>query len=363
VSHTIADIAEAVGAEAFGATDLEIFSAKEPGDAGPNDLALAVNERYAGGLAKGRARAAMLWQGADWQALGLEAAIIPRRPRFAMSGLTALLDPGPGYGRGIHPTAIIREGAEIGEGVSLGAFCVIGERAKIGARTVLGPHVYVGCDAEIGEDSLLHVGARVGARVRIGARYIAQAGATVGMDGFSFVTPEESAVEQARANLGGEVAAAPQVWARIASLGSVVIGDDVELGSNSTIDSGTIRATRVGRGTKFDNQVHIGHNVVIGEDCLFAGMVGVGGSTTIGNNCVFGGQVGITDNTSVGDGVVAGGASVILSKVPAGRVILGYPATKMDNQMEIYKALRRLPRMAQELAELKAELAALKSRG
>jgi UDP-3-O-[3-hydroxymyristoyl] glucosamine N-acyltransferase len=345
VSHTIADIAEAVGAEAFGATDLEIFSAKEPGDAGPNDLALAVNERYAGGLAKGRARAAMLWQGADWQALGLEAAIIPRRPRFAMSGLTALLDPGPGYGRGIHPTAIIREGAEIGEGVSLGAFCVIGERAKIG------------------EDSLLHVGARVGARVRIGARYIAQAGATVGMDGFSFVTPEESAVEQARANLGGEVAAAPQVWARIASLGSVVIGDDVELGSNSTIDSGTIRATRVGRGTKFDNQVHIGHNVVIGEDCLFAGMVGVGGSTTIGNNCVFGGQVGITDNTSVGDGVVAGGASVILSKVPAGRVILGYPATKMDNQMEIYKALRRLPRMAQELAELKAELAALKSRG
>ncbi|WP_322865852.1 UDP-3-O-(3-hydroxymyristoyl)glucosamine N-acyltransferase [Aquicoccus sp. G2-2] len=361
MGHTIADIAKAVGAEAFGATELEIASAAEPADAGPDDLALAMNQRYAEGLSKGRARAAMLWQGADWQALGLEAAIIPQRPRFAMAGLTAALDLGPGYGRGIHPTAIIREGAEIGEGVSLGAFCVIGERAKIGPRTVLGPQVYVGTDAVIGEDSMLHVGARIGARVTIGARFIAQAGATIGMDGFSFVTPEENAVEQARATLEGEVSARPQAWARIASLGSVIIGDDVEVGSNSAIDAGTIRATRIGRGTKLDNLVHIAHNVVVGEDCLFAGMVGIAGSTTIGNNCVFGGQVGVTDNTTVGDGVVAGGAAVILSKVPAGRVVLGYPAVKMDSHMEMYKALRRLPRMAQELAEMKAELAALKS--
>ena len=362
MSHTIAEIAEALGAKALGALELEITGAAEPADAGPADLALAMKPDYAAGLAKGRARAAMLWEGADWQAMGLEAAIVPTRPRYAMAGLTAALDPGHGYAPGIHPTAIIGDGAELGADVSVGAFTVIGASARIGAGSILGPQVYVGTGSSIGDGALLHPGVRVGPRVRIGARFIAHPGACIGMDGFSFVTPEVGAVEQARASLGTEVDAKAQSWVRIHSLGAVEIGNDVELGCNACIDAGTIRPTRVGNGTKIDNLCHVAHNCVVGNDCLFAGMVGIAGSTTIGNNVIFGGQVGVTDNTTVGDGVVAGGAAVILSKVPAGRVILGYPAVRMDLHVDMYKAQRRLPRMMEEFAEMKARLAELESR-
>ncbi|MDU8926899.1 UDP-3-O-(3-hydroxymyristoyl)glucosamine N-acyltransferase [Alisedimentitalea sp. MJ-SS2] len=363
MSHTIEQIAKALGATALGALDLEIDGAAEPADAGPGDLALAMKPEYAKGLAAGQARAAMLWQGADWQAMGLEAAIIPARPRYAMAGLTAALDEGHGYTPGIHPTAIVGEGVELGQGVSIGAHTVVASGARIGAGSVLGPQVYVGIDSEVGEGALLHVGARIGPRVRIGARFIAHSGVTIGMDGFSFVTPEINAVEKGRASLGEETEAEAQSWVRIHSLGAVIIGDDVELGCNTCIDAGTIRATRVGNGTKMDNLCHIAHNVVIGRDCLFAAMVGIAGSTTIGNNVVMGGQVGVTDNTTVGDGVVAGGASAILSKVPAGRMVLGYPAVKLDLHVDMYKAQRRLPRMMEEFAEMKARLAALEAKG
>lgn len=361
--QTIADIAEALGATALGDLDLEISGAAEPADAGPHDLALAMSEKYAARLSEGRARAALLWDGADWQALGLEAAIIPARPRYAMAGLTAALDPGHGYTPGIHPTAIIGEGAELGADVSVGAYTVIAAGARIGAGSVLGPQVYVGVESEIGEAAMLHAGVRIGPRVRIGARFIAHPGCAIGMDGFSFVTPEVSAVEKGRASLGAEMDAAAQSWTRIHSLGAVEIDDNVELGCNSCVDAGTIRPTRIGAGTKIDNLCHVAHNVVIGRDCLFAAMVGIAGSTTIGNNVVLGGQVGVTDNTSVGDGVVAGGAAVVLSKVPAGRMILGYPAVKMETHVDMYKAQRRLPRMMEEFAEMKARLAALEASG
>ncbi|MCF3594243.1 UDP-3-O-(3-hydroxymyristoyl)glucosamine N-acyltransferase [Rhodobacteraceae bacterium LMO-12] len=362
MGQTIAEIAEALGAQALGALDLVITGAAEPSDAGPNDLALAMSEKYAAGLANGRARAAMLWQGADWRALGLEAAIIPARPRYAMAGLTAALDPGPGYISGIHPTAIIGEGVDLGEGISVGPYAVIGAGARIGAGSVLGPQVYVGVDSEIGADALLHVGAKIGPRVKIGARFIGHPGICIGMDGFSFVTPEVNAVEKGRASLGAETDAQAQSWVRIHSLGAVEIGEDVEIGCNTCVDAGTIRPTRIGNRTKMDNLCHIAHNVVVGEDCLFAGMVGIAGSATIGNNVVFGGQVGVSDNITIGDGVVGGGAAVILSKVPAGRMVLGYPAVKMDLHVDMYKAQRRLPRMMQELSDMKARLAALEGK-
>lgn len=357
MSHTIAEIAEALGAEALGDLSLEITGAAEPATAGPGDLALAMKPAFAAGLAQGRARAAMLFEGADWQAMGLAAAIIPARPRFAMAGLTRMMDRGAGYGRGIHPMAVIEPGAELAADVSVGAFAVIASGVRIGAGSVIAPHCHIAVDAEIGPDALLHAGVRIGPRVRIGARFIAHPGAVIGGDGFSFVTPEENAVEKARASLGDSGDTKAQAWVRIHSLGAVVIGDDVEIGCNSCVDAGTIRPTRIGNGTKIDNLCHIAHNVVVGDDCLFAAQVGIAGSTRIGNNVVLGGQVGVTDNTTIGDGVVAGGASKVLNKVAAGKVILGYPAVKMDTHLDMYKALRRLPRMMEEFAALKARLA------
>ena len=174
----------------------------------------------------------------------------------------------------------------------------------------------------------------------------------IGADGFSFVTPEKSRAEAARETMGDASAAEAQSWTRIHSLGSVVIGDDVEVGANSCIDAGTIRPTTIGDGCKIDNQVHVAHNCEVGRDCLFAGQVGIAGSVQIGDNVILGGQVGVVDNIFIGDGVVAGGGTVILSNAPAGRVLLGYPAVKMETHVETYKALRRLPRLAAQVAEL-----------
>ena len=144
----------------------------------------------------------------------------------------------------------------------------------------------------------------------------------------------------------------PQNWARIHSLGSVQIGDDVELGANCCIDRGTVRDTKIGNGVKIDNLAQIGHNVTIGNDCLICAQVGIAGSTRIGNNVVLGGQTGVSDNLFIGDRVITGGATKVLSNIPEGRVMLGYPAVKMETHLEIYKSLRRLPRMLRDVAAL-----------
>ncbi len=356
MGYTVSEVATALGAKAVGAVDVVINGASEPAMAGAADLALAMDPKYADGLAQGQAQAAVLWDGADWQALGLKAAIFVPRPRYAMSGLTALLDAGPEIDAGIHATAVIHSEAVIGDGAAIGPFVVIGRGAVIGARARIASHVSVAEGARIGDDALLLQGVKIGARVVIGDRFIAQPGGVIGSDGFSFVTPEKSTVEQAREKLGKDVQASAQSWTRIHSLGTVEIGDDVETGANVTIDRGTIRATIIGRGTKLDNQVHIGHNVQVGEDCLLCGQVGIAGSSRIGNRVVMAGQCGVSDNIFVGDDVVAGGATKIFTNAPAGRILLGSPAVKMETHVEMQKALRRLPRLAKRVAELKAML-------
>lgn len=351
--YTIEDIAAALGAKAFGAVDVSVTGAAEPAMASADDLALAMDEKYAKGLSGSAARAAIVWDGADWQALGLEAAIVVPRPRYAMSGLTQLLDQGPEIAPGVHPSAVIDPTAEIRADAAIGPLVVIGPRAKVGARAKIASHVSIAEDVVIGADALIHAGCRIGARVIIGDRFFAQPGAVIGSDGFSFVTPEKSRVEEARASLGTETEAVNTSWTRIHSLGTVEIGDDVELGANCCIDRGTIRATKIGRGTKLDNLVHIGHNVEVGEDTLLCGQVGIAGSTKIGNRVVMGGQVGVSDNITVGDDVVAGGASKILTKVPAGRVVLGYPAMKMEQFVQAGQNWRRLPRLMDDVKALK----------
>ncbi|EEE38285.1 UDP-3-O-(3-hydroxymyristoyl) glucosamine N-acyltransferase [Rhodobacteraceae bacterium KLH11] len=353
MQFTIQQIAEALGAEADGQTSLTILRAAEPGDAGPTDLAMAMSPKYAEALKNGAARAAVLWDGADWKALGLEAAIFVQRPRRAMAGITAMLDRGQGIAPGIHPSAIIDPTAEIGADVAIGPLTVVGARAQIGAGSVIGAHCVVGMDAMLGEGALLREMVSIGARAQIGKRFIAQPGARIGGDGFSYVTPEVSGAENARKTLGDQGEAKAQSWLRIHSLGAVEIGDDVEVGSNCTVDNGTIRNTVIGSGSKLDNLVHVGHNTRVGRDCLLCGQTGVSGSVEIGNNVVLGGQTGVVDNIFIGDGVISGGGTKILSNVPAGRVIMGYPGIKMETHTDIYKAQRRLPRLARDVEALK----------
>lgn len=354
MTHTISDIAEALGAKAFGDLGLAITRVAEPSMASPNDLALATDEKYAADLAKGSARAAMLWPGADWTALGLEAAIIAPRPRYALAGLSARMDKGQGFAPGIHPSAVVDESAKLASDVSVGPLTIIGAGAHIGEGSVIGPGCFIGADARIGAKAYLREQVSIGARVTIGARFIAQPGVRIGGDGFSFVTPEKSAVEEVRETLGEQSKTDAQSWSRIHSLGSVTIGDDVEIGANSCVDCGTIRDTVVGNGCKIDNLVQIGHNVAIGHDCMICAQSGIAGSSRLGNNVVLGGHTGVSDNVFIGDRAITGGATVVLSNIPAGRVMLGYPAVKMETQLEIHKAQRRLPRLARDVAELKS---------
>lgn len=350
----LADIAAALGARAEGDVTLLVRRAAEPAEAGPDDLALAMNPKYAGGLAKGRAQAAVLWNGADWRGLGLKAAIFVDRPRLAMSGITRAFDAGPDIAPGVHPTALIDPSAVIGDLAAIGPFVIVGRDTRIGARARVAAHTFIGEDSQIGDDALILQGVRIGARIRIGHRFVCQPGAVIGADGFSFVTPEESGVEQVRETLGSRETVVGQSWLRIHSVGSVEIGDDVEIGANCAIDRGTIRATRIGSGTKLDNLVHMGHNVEVGQDCLLCGQVGIAGSARIGNRVVMGGQCGVSDNIFVGDDVIAGGATKIFTNAPAGRVLLGSPALKMETHVEAWKNIRRLSRLFAQVAELRA---------
>jgi len=348
---TIAELARALDARVWGDGSLIVTGAAEAGEAGEGQISLATSPAYAERLKPGGM--AILAEGMEPEALGLRAAILVQRPRFAMVGLTRAFDRGPEIAPGIHPTAVIDPSAEIGDGAAIGPFVVIGARVKLGPGARIASHVSIGRDTVIGRDAMFHPGARIAHEVRIGDRVYLHPGASVGADGFSFVTPEKSGVEEIRQSLGERHEFREQHWTRIHSLGGVELGDDVELGANATVDRGTMRATRIGRGTKIDNLVQVGHNSIVGEDCMLCGQVGVAGSVRIGNRVVLGGQVGVSDNIFVGDDVIAGGSTKIFTNAPAGRVLLGSPALKMEAQIEAQKNIRRLPRLYAQVAELR----------
>ncbi|QFS82250.1 UDP-3-O-acylglucosamine N-acyltransferase [Roseivivax sp. THAF40] len=361
--HTIDEIAHALGLKAVGDGAIAVEGVAEPADCPPDRLAIALKPAFAEQLGQGEAQAALLWDGADWQGMGLKAAILAKRPRYALSGVSAAFDPGQGYGAGIHETAHIDPSARIAPDVAVGPFTVIGAEVEIGTGSVIGPQVFIGRGARIGAGALVHAGARIGAGVTAGDRLIVQFNAVIGSDGFSFVTPEVSGVERARESLGDQGAAEAQPWARIHSLGAVTLGDDVEVGANSSIDRGTVRDTGIGTGTKIDNNVQVGHNVVVGQHCLLCGMVGIGGSTVIGDHSVLGGQSGVGDNLKIGARVILGAGTLALSNVPEGRVMMGYPAMKMDQNIEAYKGLRRLPRLFREVDALRKAVSKLSGNG
>lgn len=363
---TVAELAQSLGARLWGEGGLTISGAAEPADAGPDGagghrIAIATAPQYAERLQPGAV--ALIAEGMEPEPLGLRAAVIVGRPRLALAGLTRRFDPAPVAAPGIHPSAVIDPTAEIGADAAIGPFVVIGAGVRIGRGARIASHVSIGARSVIGADVLIHPGARIAHDVRIGDRFIMHPNASIGADGFSFVTPEESGVEEIRRNLGIRGEVKPQHWTRIHSLGAAEIGDDVEVGAGSCIDRGTIRATRIGDGTKIDNHVQIGHNVTIGTDCMLCGQVGVAGSTRIGNRVVLGGKVGVSDNIFIGDDVIAGGGTDIYTNVPAGRVILGSPAVKMESHVEIQKGIRRLPRLYAQVAQLQETVKKMLDKG
>ena len=356
VRFTVGEIAQALDAEACGDSSLQVSGIAEPKACRADDLALAMAPEFAKEISRGAARAAILRTGTAWESLGLEAAIVVDQPRFALALATKLFDPGPDVPEGIHPTAIIGNSAEIGEGTSIGPYSIIGEGARIGQGGVIGAHVAIDRDAQIGIGALIHHGVRIGRSVRIGDRFIAHANSVVGSDGFSYATPSPGAVDEVRSTLGGRLTQKQAEYMRVHSLGTVELDDDVEMGACSVIDRGTIAATVVGEGTKIDNHVHIAHNVRIGKHCLVCAHLAIAGSAVIGDRVVLAGMVGVSDHVNVGHDVVATGASKLFRDVQPGRSVMGSPAVDLDLNIKMYKSLRKVPRMIAEFNVLKKRI-------
>ncbi len=344
------DIAQALAGRLDGDGAIEIDRLVHPAQAErPSDLALAISADAAAALAGSKAKAVVVLANHPVPSGLFRAVIAIDDGRVALAKLTALFDRGPAHDQGIHPTAIIAPDAKLGEGVSIGAYAVVGPRSRIGAGTAIMPQVTIGADVTIGAQGVFHAGVRIGDRSTIGDRVIVHANAVIGSDGFSFAPDLTSAA----------AFTADVTLTRVHSLGSVVVGDDVEIGACTTIDRATLESTRVGRGTKIDNHVHIGHNVRIGESCIVCGMVGISGSVTIGDRVRLGGGVGIGDHLRIGDQAVVGAGSGVAGNVPAGVFVSGYPAVPHRRALENILYSGRQKRLHEKVEALASRLGAV----
>jgi len=344
------DIAAALSAPVEGDGSIEIAGIADPAHASGSDLALAMTRESVPALAHTKARAVIVALKVAAAVDRFDAVIKVEHPRQALAVLTRLFERPVHRGSGIHPSAVVAPDAHVDNGVSIGPLSVIGPRARVGAGTALLAHVTVGADAVIGRDCLFHPGARIGDRVVIGDRVILQHNVSLGADGFSYAAPAPG-----ERSAGDEMS----TLARINSLGTVIIGDDVEIGANSAIDRATLAATRIGRNTKIDNLVQIGHNAEIGENCLICGMTGISGSVLIGDRVVLAGGVGVADHVTIqSDAMIAAGSGVV-SDVPAKGEMFGYPAVPRKRAFEQIKYLARARALFTEFGELKKRIAAL----
>ena len=344
-SRSLRSIAEAIGGRAVGDGGFRVRRPRHPAEVeNCFDLALAMDPRLEEALLKSGARAAVLSEGADWRALGLDGAVMVGHARFAMAGVTEVFARAPEIAAGVHSTAVVHPTAALGASVAIGPFAEVGAGARIGDRSRVLGNATIAAEASVGVDCLVHPGVRVGDRVRIGDRAIIHPNACIGVDGFSFLPPNIDRVAEAKAGRPAPPSDGGGRVRRVHSLGSVRIGNDVEIGANCAIDRGTVADTVIGSGTKLDNLVHIAHNVRVGEHCLICGQVGVAGSAEIGDRCILGGQVGVGDHVVIGADCVIGGKAMVGRRVRAGRMLVGWASLERDEFHAVFRAIRRLAR-------------------
>ncbi len=354
--YSVNEIANAIGAKAFGNTELEVTGVASPKEADEHELALAISDKFRADIALGSAQVAVLGNDTNWQDLGLEAVIVINNPRLGLSTLTGYFKKSFSFSRDMRDHSLISDGIKIGEDTLIGPFTYIGPDVTLGKGCVVGSGVSIEAGSHIGRNSVILSGVRIGQNTQIGDNFICHHNTVIGCDGYSYETAAEGAVEQVKETLGARVNKVQSKYSKVFSLGNVVIGNDVEIGSCTAIDRGTIQSTTIGNGTKIDNLVHIAHNVRIGEDCLLCGQVGIAGSAIIGNRVVFAGQTGVKDHINVGDDVIAGGATKIFSNVTKGAILMGSPAVEMKKNIATYRAIRKLPRLFDKVSEMEKKL-------
>ncbi|HSF18877.1 MAG TPA: UDP-3-O-(3-hydroxymyristoyl)glucosamine N-acyltransferase [Vicinamibacteria bacterium] len=331
-------LCERLRGELAGDGTIEITGLSSLADAGPGDLSWFADPRYRKELANTKASAIVTRERLPHQPI---AQVLVKDPLLALIDLVDLFHPPTSFESGVHALAAVYPSARLGEGVSVGPFAVIDENVTIGARTVVHPGAYLGPSVSVGEDSLIWTNAVIRNGCRLGNRVIIHPGAVIGADGFGFARRDGK-------------------FYRIRHVGIVIIEDDVEIGANATIDRATLGQTRIERGVKIDNLVHIAHNVHIGEDSAMAAQVGISGSTVVGKRVLMGGQSGLVDHLTIGEDAVLIAQSGVIGDVPAGATVSGYPARSHREVLKSTAELRGLEKLRKRIRELEKEIRELR---
>jgi UDP-3-O-[3-hydroxymyristoyl] glucosamine N-acyltransferase len=333
MSFTAAEIARQLQGEVLGDASLPLTGFAPADRAQPGDLTFAENENYFA-RAETSAASAILVAG-DFTS----EKVLIRVPnaRIAFAKVLPLFFPEPAFTAGIHPTAVVAKSAQVDPTAHVGPHCIVGEQVRIHARVVLQGGNYVGNHSSLGEETnifpnvTIYSGSHLGRRVRI------HSGTVIGADGFGYVFDQ------------GAHRKVPQI-------GTVIIGDDVEIGANVTVDRGALGPTIIGKGTKIDNLVQVAHNVTIGDHCLLVSQVGVAGSTRMGNYVILGGQVGLAGHLNLGDRVTVAAQSGVMHHIPAGEKVMGSPAIPDRQAKRQIIAVQQLPALIRRVRELEKKL-------
>jgi UDP-3-O-[3-hydroxymyristoyl] glucosamine N-acyltransferase len=340
-AFTAADIAERLQGELLGDGAL-VLSGFAPADAArAGDLTFAENENYFARAEKSAASAILVGSGF---ASSQKTLIRVANPRVAFARVLPLFFPEPAFAPSIDPSARIAADATVDPTAHIGPHCVIGSRATIGARAVLEGGNHVGPDCVIDQDVHLFPNVVLYPRTRLGLRVRVHAGTVIGSDGFGYVFDQ------------GRHLKVPQI-------GNVIVEDDVEIGANVAIDRGALGSTVIGRGTKIDNLVQIGHNVVLGEHCIMCGQSGIAGSTRVGSYTTMAGQVGVAGHLEIGRQATLGAQAGVMNNVPDGAKWLGSPAQPDREMKRVYIALQRLPELSKRVHQLEKQFKELQEPG
>lgn len=329
---TVDEIARLAGGHVAGDGSRKILSVAALESAGEQDLTFAEGERALAKASDSRAGCILVREGVD---IPGRTTVAVKHPKLAFTRTAAALRPPAQPVPGIHPTAVIAADALLGRGVSVGPYVVIERRASVGDGSVLGAGVFLGEGVSLGSNCVLHARVSVYAGVRIGNRVILHSGVVLGSDGFGYVYAE------------GRHHKFPQ-------LGGLIVEDDVEIGSNSALDRGSLGTTVIGEGTKIDNLVQIAHNVKIGRHSIIAAQTGISGSVEVGDYVMMGGQVGVGDHVRIGEKTIIGGQAGVLSGkiVRKGSILWGTPARPLAEFKKMYSHLSRLPALTEKIREL-----------
>jgi UDP-3-O-[3-hydroxymyristoyl] glucosamine N-acyltransferase len=300
-------------------------------EAEEGDLSFLTHARYLPAARASRAGALLVAPGAAGSLS--QDLILVAEPSLALAQLLEVFAPPSPSRPGVHATAVVAPGAVVDPRATIGPFSVVGEGSVIGSGTVLESHVAIGDDCEIGPDCRLYSHVTLYARSILGARCILHAGVVVGGDGFGYATTDSG-------------------HRKLLHLGRTVLEDDVEVGSNSTIDRGLLGDTRIGAGTKIDNLVMVAHNVDVGPGCLLVAQAGIAGSASLGKGVIVAGQSGIIGHVKIGDGVTVATKSAVLGPVEAGQQVAGIPATELSKWRRQQALVRRLAEFRRRILRL-----------